>query len=540
MKKKKTILVLRVIIWTMTVFFLLGTCYLARHKNARRLNDLLEKPISKLDLSTEQKLNDFEYFYDCLVSSVPGETMKAYEARYGISFAQRHDLYVEAIKATKSDLEYFCLMRAIGEEIPSFHTGIAYPSYDYYNTLGCWNIDDLLDVRGIKSKSQYWNDLLYKNAKRLAEEKSMSHLFWYEEGQYRTDAGEVLVAVDGQSTDALYEKLGHAKILYDDIYKRTYRNSIIFYAEPYSEGLSEKVVIKYYNAEGVLEEREVYRDIVAELLTGYAQALGVGTKTQYYVNENPFYSYLDEKRGILYLYFTGIGRFELQEAASVLQNTEYQSVIIDIRSNSGGVFTTVNECLYPYLYREDIEEDYVWYMPENEYTDKMTGEWKAKKQLAFKPSEYRAISAAGGEQQYKESVKSVRLTGGATAKNADVYVLISNGTGSAADTLASVLKENDAATLIGCNTGGEGLMSSFLVDYLPESGVVFTYTPERSVNRDGTDNSAYGTSPHYYVEGTYPKWEVYESGKEDPYTYENRLEWDAVLNKAIELIEGKC
>lgn len=316
--------------------FLLGACYMARHRNARRLNDLLEKPISKLDLSTEQKLND---------------------------------------------LEYFCLMHAIGEEIPSFHTGIAYPNYDYYNTLSCWNIDDLMDVRGIKSKSQYWNDLLYKNAKLLAEKKSVLHWFWYEEGQYRTDAGEVLVSVDGLATDTLYEQLGPAKILYDDIHKRTYRNSIAFYSEPYSEGLSEKVVIKYYNTEGVLEEREVYRDLVAELLSGYAQALGVEAKTQYYVNENPFYSYLDEERGILYLYFTGIGRFELQEAASILQNAEYQSVIIDIRR--------------------------------------------------------------------------------------------------------------------------------------------------------------YGTSPHYYVEGTYPKWKVYESNKKDPYTYENRLEWDAVLNKAIELIEGK-
>lgn len=35
-KKKKKMLVFRVILWVMTVFFLLGACYMARHRNARR------------------------------------------------------------------------------------------------------------------------------------------------------------------------------------------------------------------------------------------------------------------------------------------------------------------------------------------------------------------------------------------------------------------------------------------------------------------------------------------------------------------------
>jgi len=75
MKKKKIHLILDIIL----IIAILFDVYLLRHKIARGLNDYFEKPITELNLTMEQKLSDFEYFYDCIVSSVPADTLQEFE-----------------------------------------------------------------------------------------------------------------------------------------------------------------------------------------------------------------------------------------------------------------------------------------------------------------------------------------------------------------------------------------------------------------------------------------------------------------------------
>jgi len=536
MKKKKIHLILDIIL----IIAILFDVYLLRHKIARGLNDYFEKPITELNLTMEQKLSDFEYFYDCIVSSVPADTLQEFENRYGISFADKYDVYRDMVKDTKTDLEFFTVMDIIGEELPSFHTGMAYPDYGYYKSLGCWNIEDVLDTRYIKSKAQYWNNTLKENAQEFWNQKIQEFGFWYKNGEYISGDGTVLLAVDGVSVDEIYDNYSVSKILYDDIYCRTYRASVRFYSIPYSKNLSEQVTIQCKTSEGTIKEYSVYRDEVANLLTGCSQVLGVQPKEQLYVKDDLCYSYVDKENDILYLHFWEIGRESLSGVGNIINSAACDNIIIDIRDNSGGYFNSINHYLYPFLYEDDIQVDYTWYMPKTDYTKKMTSEWEACIELAFRKSDFTAIGADGEKQIYKESTKEVRLTGGKNAKDYNVYLLISNTTGSAADTLANVLKANNAATLVGSNTGGEGLMNSFLVDYLPESGIVFTYMPALSFNEEGKNNGVYGTAPHYYahdyVEGVYPNKAEYNARGEDPYTYVNRLEWDAVLNKAIDLI----
>ncbi len=160
--KKKGIL--NIIYWIAIVLCWGGILYFERHDNVRKLNGFLEKPVTEINLTMEQKLADFEYFYDCIVTSVPVNTLKEFENRYGFSFAERYEIYKDMVEATENDLEFYCVMNMIGEEIPSFHTGIAYPDYKYYQTFGCWNINQLLDTRYIKSKAEFWNNTLKNNA----------------------------------------------------------------------------------------------------------------------------------------------------------------------------------------------------------------------------------------------------------------------------------------------------------------------------------------------------------------------------------------
>lgn len=535
-KSKRKKLVGNIIFWAIIILIWGTNFYLERHDNVRKRNTFLEKPITEMNLTMEQKLADFDYLYNCIITSVPNDTLQEIENRYGISFIERYELYKSMVKATENDLEFFCVMDSILEDIPSFHTDISYPDYEYYQGFGCWNIDAVLDTRYIKTKAQFWKDTLKENAVQVVQNDLLLYLFWYRNGEYITEDGIMLLEVNGIPAIEMYDRSAVSRMGYDDINSQPYRNWMAFYKAPYSQGLSEEVKIKYQNEDGQIQEAIVYVDNVAMVLTNYAEALGVEEKGTHYVRDNTFYSYEDEEKDILYLYLKSIDSMTMESAADIIRIADCENIILDIRRNSGGVFEAVERYLYPALYGENIEEEYIWYMPKTKYTDKMTKEWRAKKELDLKKSDYYTIGVDGEVQKYKEATKKISLIGGKNDKNYSVYVLTSWRTGSAADTLANILKENDLATLVGNNTGGEGLMKSYLVDYLPESGIVFTYMPELAFNEEGKNNGVYGTSPHYYVAETSPNMEEYEALGEDPYVYKNRLEWDNVLNETIKII----
>lgn len=233
-----------------------------------------------------------------------------------------------------------------------------------------------------------------------------------------------------------------------------------------------------------------------------------------------------------------INKWALMEAPEVLANSEYQNIIIDLRNNFGGDFDNVIKYLYPYLFSDDLEIKHTWYLPDTKYTQKIVSDFQSYRTLALKESSYSAQNGLGETQSYLVSEREIILKGNADLqKEHDIYVLISENTASAADKLAAILKDNTSAMLIGTNTAGEGRMSSFLVDYLSESGLLFAYMPELAFNSDDSNNAIFGTAPNIYVKASYPDEETYVLAGEDPYTYENRLKWDAVLIETLEIIQ---
>ena len=52
-------------------------------------------------MSEEDKLNDFNYLFDCISSSVPVDTLDELNNLYNIDFVGRHDTYIDMIKATE-------------------------------------------------------------------------------------------------------------------------------------------------------------------------------------------------------------------------------------------------------------------------------------------------------------------------------------------------------------------------------------------------------------------------------------------------------
>lgn len=95
-----------------------------------------------LNLSEEQKLEDFEYYYNAIVSNFP--MLEEYKEVLGFDFEGKKEYYKELVKATTSDYEFFPVMLSISDDIPSFHTDIVFPRFEEYKSLGCYNMTPTL------------------------------------------------------------------------------------------------------------------------------------------------------------------------------------------------------------------------------------------------------------------------------------------------------------------------------------------------------------------------------------------------------------
>lgn len=79
--------------------------------------------------------------------------------------------------------------------------------------------------------------------------------------------------------------------------------------------------------------------------------------------------------------------------------------------------------------------------------------------------------------------------------NGDVFLLVDKAVFSAAEGMASFMKHSETATLIGEQTGGDGITLGVINDVMPNSGLVFTYTNTLGYAPDGSINAEKRTIP---------------------------------------------
>ena len=98
------------------------------------------------------------------------------------------------------------------------------------------------------------------------------------------------------------------------------------------------------------------------------------------------------------------------------------------------------------------------------------------------------------------------------------------------------MQKNHLAVVMGNNTGGEGLMKSYNSVCLPNSRLVFIYTPGGALNPDGSDNSVCGTKPDIYVTQSIDDFYTYHmllNDHADILDFDTRLKYDTVLRSSI-------
>ena len=172
---------------------------------------------------------------------------------------------------------------------------------------------------------------------------------------------------------------------------------------------------------------------------------------------------------------------QFKDALTKLEKQDMDSLIIDLRGNTGGYLSTVTNML-----EEFIDKGNIIYQ----------------------------IQSSSGVKQYK-TVK-------ASEKKYKIVVLIDGGSASASEIMSAAMKEVYGATLVGQTTYGKGTVQT---TKNLSNGSMIKYTIEKWLTPSGKNIDKEGIKPDYEVE-------LGDSYKNNP-TKEN----DAQLQKALDLLK---
>ena len=115
-------------------------------------------PIYSMNLTEEEKIEDFEYLYNVIIEEY--RNLDEYSEVFSINFKEKKQYYIDKIKQTKTDYEFYCLIHTIINDIPSFHARVNFPVTDEYINGGFYNSIDIIKIKNIDGYTDYWLNIL--------------------------------------------------------------------------------------------------------------------------------------------------------------------------------------------------------------------------------------------------------------------------------------------------------------------------------------------------------------------------------------------
>lgn len=191
---------------------------------------------------------------------------------------------------------------------------------------------------------------------------------------------------------------------------------------------------------------------------------------------------------------------------ATVRDNQIQNIIVDLRGNPGGSSATVKEFL-TYI---DIDE----YIDYGCYT-RLSETFLAKKSLS---------SISGMVPQKAGSIKNEKKDG--LTFGGDIYVLIDNGTFSAANIFTVVLADNHIATIIGEPSGNAPNFYADAIEFQLKNAKLFYYISSCEFKRPDS-------SKEQSIDAFYPEYPV-------NYSLEDYLSReDLAMDEALRLIKGQ-
>lgn len=522
MKKMKKSTIIGIIL---SLTFCSLMIYIFRFQISVFLGDIFYKNYELDQLTVEEKLEDFEEFYEVIVTSVP--YLDDIKELYGLDFVARKEYYRNEIMETKNNIEFYYVMKAISKDLASFHTDVCFPNYGNLSGLSCHHSKETLSRMGMEYKINAWYeeigdyvlahedvgfiDAIYMDGKYIIQEYDLS------ENAKEMAFGE-LISIDGVSIDEyVVNNIMMYELHYDSLLDKPYRECYTL-----NDSVGEKVHVVWKDSDGNKRECDLFWDMGIEISRGYGYHFYNDVVENEGTVYSSYYTYTDDTNQLEYIKIDNMQNVQGNEIKNYLQNTKYDKVVIDLRNNYGGLSGYAQSYIYPVLYAEDYVDNYQFYMRDSRSNRAMIGKWMLK--LMFGEEKR--------EDNYYYSTK--RTYQGEQTKDKEVWYLVGPGTGSAADDYIDFIKKNKLGTIVGKNTGGEGKGAGFICNSLPNSSLIYIYYPSEPV-RENDQNVCLGTTPDIYVNQTVEEYKIYEKlCKEGEWSeYTSKLQYDTILKYVV-------
>lgn len=457
---------------------------------------------SAFPLTTDQKIEDFEYLYYTLKSAFPYFEIK--KRQFGTDWLAMREEFEEQIRSTNSDLEYYRTLKQILNQLQNGHTNLIEPGALYedyaelYRYLGPWN--QVFSNKWVKERYDYWRGVVTEST-----ETFIPVLFRYIEGQYIADdgyaggnlkelglpIGSVLNSVDGVSADDYIQSLKSQRVLTVD---RTRNKPIL---KQFAIRATKEVQLGVTFPDGaktnILVSPVEYNDYQSnDSRPEHLYTAGFFEEINAAYLKTPSFSasYVDkDKKGILDF---------LQKASTC------DALIIDIRGNGGGSTDYwMNNLVAPLTSKTLKSEAYLLFRNSSYLRpfmkNKMFFGIHSLKPLAdFYLTGEMPVYFENNDGVFKSIESSIRPSG-SIGFSGKIYLLVDKYVYSSAEAFAVFAKSTGWATLVGTDTGGDGIGFDPVVVALPNSGLIVRFPCEMGVTPDGRPNEENATIPDIYV-----------------------------------------
>jgi len=491
MKKKvlrgkiiKTIIIVIVTLWniyffTHLIFF--TDKFIKPYVNINSQDYYVNSISDSSELSLEQKVADFQYMVEFLNENYPLEHID--EEIYKTNIESKNKEYLQKVKSSKSDFEFFLVLRQYFSSVKSAHTYLMTPDLNLYKNMRVNNMTNLLENNINIDLIKYWEDYLSKKVKNYSLDNIVTYN--YIDGKYYNNDNfeSYITHINNDTIQKFVDR-------YDSVLAKKYNheNKALYYDKLiFNSAQGEQVLVRLNNG----NEIPLYISSEYEFAYVYNNFNNIWEPEIFYI--------IDEEKRLCYY---RIDSFEIKYLNDIIKlSTEiterkdaFDYIVFDIRNNGGGQLGTFIKGILNFFVYDDHTFKIKSFTPYTEYHS----EFRSK--TSYNDIVKKPIKNIKAKANYYYGV-NIRNKYGSNKVNTlkKMFVLIDEGTCSAADTFAAIMKTGKHAILVGQNTAGEGLSDTSSIFSLPNSGLLISFMGSYGSNEDGTSNSQYGTVPDYYI-----------------------------------------
>lgn len=452
------------------------------------------------ELSVREWQEDFQVFYDLILENYPYLELK--QRTHGFVWADMYDDYMTRIASLTTNAEFLNLMLDATMALQNRHSHVFDPNSIKARIAGLNPDSFLLEIfnEQVAQASEdwipIWNQVMKDRYQHSFEVKIVYH-----NGEYHIVDGEpgweikygnysTILSVDGVPIHtAVAERYQRQYLDWDFENNQLYAWSI----NPVIFGSDVTFMIRNTNG--------TEQTVIFETLDVYPAEANEYPDVRRPVS---FQKWHNEK--VAYVRFdtfdyTQIDPFQLQIIEFFSDINLYDDIIIDIRGNNGGHYSTWMNYIASNLLAQDQIIQVNMAYTNGKYVNQMRDSLGLD--ATTEKENFESLPTEVLTDKYTIYQNTMTINAANSGFTGSIHVLIDNQVYSASEYFAVLCKEYEFATLYGTPTGGDGMLILPIYFVLPNSKLVLNLASAMGIHADGTANEEIRTQPDVYYESDY-------------------------------------